>query len=220
MDNIPFTLTATELAEKIRIKDKERFLGEAEKLVESARQVARPKAVYTLMYIREKGDDWVCTGDVEFRSRVLRVNLDQVHRFFPFVATCGTELDEWATSFTGLYERFCADAVCELALRSAVGVLVRELSSRFKIGHSAMMNPGSLPDWPLEEQKKLFHLLGDPRQTIGVTLTDSCLMLPVKSLSGIRFATESDYENCMLCPRGDCPGRKAPYDPEMVSKYK
>jgi len=36
--------------------------------------------------------------------------------------------------------------------------------------------------------------------------------VPLKSGSGIWFPSESHYENCMLCPRTDCPNRRAPYD--------
>ena len=77
------------------------------------------------------------------------------------------------------------------------------------------MNPGSLADWPLEQQAELFEVLGDVRGAVGVELTESCLMIPIKSVSGIRFSTEVQFENCQLCPRDVCPGRRAPYDPEL-----
>jgi predicted transcriptional regulator len=46
-------------------------------------------------------------------------------------------------------------------------------------------------------------------------------MIPLKSTSGILFPTEVDYKNCQLCSRKNCPGRKAPYNPELLKeKYK
>jgi hypothetical protein len=48
-----------------------------------------------------------------------------------------------------------------------------------------------------------------------VTLTDSFLMVPTKSVSGIVFPTEVSFESCRLCPRSDCPGRRAKYDPNL-----
>jgi hypothetical protein len=80
------------------------------------------------------------------------------------------------------------------------------------------MNPGSLPDWPLQEQRQLFALLGDTRAAIGVELTDSCLMLPIKSLSGLRFPTGENFENCQLCPRERCPGRRTAYEPGLYER--
>ena len=52
-------------------------------------------------------------------------------------------------------------------------------------------------------------------RTIGVRLTDSFVMLPMKSVSGVYFPTEHTFASCQLCPRDDCPGRSAPYDPKL-----
>ena len=59
----------------------------------------------------------------------------------------------------------------------------------------------------------------DVEKLIGVRLTDSFLMVPMKSISGILFPTEVRFESCQLCPRKDCPGRRAPYDQALWSKY-
>ena len=45
------------------------------------------------------------------------------------------------------------------------------------------MNPGSLADWPMREQRPLFGLLGDTDAAIGVELMESYLMRPTKSVS-------------------------------------
>ena len=79
------------------------------------------------------------------------------------------------------------------------------------------MGPGSLADWPIQEQVNLFRLLGDTEAQVGVLLTESCLMLPTKSVSGIRFMASESWENCMLCPRPICPSRRAAYDPSLLS---
>ena len=73
------------------------------------------------------------------------------------------------------------------------------------------LNPGSLKEWPITGQVPLFELLGGVTEDIGVVLSDSLLMSPVKSVSGIMFQSEEAYENCQLCPRENCPGRRAPY---------
>jgi hypothetical protein len=43
-------------------------------------------------------------------------------------------------------------------------------------------------------------------------------MLPIKTVSGIRFPKEGTYENCQLCPRQKCPGRKALYDEGLYQR--
>jgi hypothetical protein len=106
----------------------------------------------------------------------------------------------------------------EAALRSAWDAVEKRLVHRYQLGRTAVMNPGSLANWPLEEQRLLFRLLGDPHEAIGVQLTDSFLMVPIKSVSGLRFPTEMHYENCQLCPRDPCPGRRAPYDSDLYDR--
>ena len=91
-------------------------------------------------------------------------------------------------------------------------------SSREPSGKLSRMNPGSLPDWPLSEQKPLFAVLGEGPAKIGVQLKDSFLMVPVKTVSGIFFPAEEKFESCQLCPREKCPGRRAPYDPELYDR--
>jgi hypothetical protein len=82
------------------------------------------------------------------------------------------------------------------------------------------MSPGSLQDWPLEAQSQLFQLLPDVEAAIGVRLTESLLMIPTKSVSGIYFQTEVSFVNCQLCQRGKCPGRKARYDEDLARDYR
>jgi hypothetical protein len=76
------------------------------------------------------------------------------------------------------------------------------------------MSPGSgdVDVWPIEQQKQLFGIFGDTQALIGVRLTDSCLMVPNKSVSGIRFPTEITFRACRLCHRENCRGRSAPFD--------
>jgi hypothetical protein len=81
------------------------------------------------------------------------------------------------------------------------------------------MAPGSLADWPIEEQAPLFKLLGDVDASIGVKLTDSMLMLPAKSISGVYFPADVSFFSCQLCPRERCESRKAKYDPKLAQEY-
>jgi hypothetical protein len=76
-----------------------------------------------------------------------------------------------------------------------------------------------LEDWPIEEQRPLFSILGDVEGSIGVRLNQSLLMIPGKSLSGIYFPTEIPFYSCQLCPRKSCPSRKASYDERLAREY-
>jgi len=55
----------------------------------------------------------------------------------------------------------------------------------------------------------------DVQQLIGVTLTNSCVMIPSKSVSGIFYSSEHDFQTCQLGRRENCSHRSAPFDPHM-----
>ncbi len=84
------------------------------------------------------------------------------------------------------------------------------------------MEPGSgaADVWPITQQKELFSIFGNVEDLIGVRLTHNYLMIPIKSVSGILFQTETTFETCQLCPREACIGRRAEYAPDLVRKYK
>ncbi len=218
LDEVPFEPALGPLAKRLRIKEGSRHLPELAQVLETARAVARPKAMYRLAYVDEKTPDTVRVEGIILRSRILRVNLEAAHRVFAYIATCGMELQRWGDGLDDILHRYWADAIKELALAAAIQALTHHLSTCYELGRTATMAPGSLADWPLREQRPLFQILGDPHAAIGVELTDSFLMIPNKTVSGIRFPTEERFESCQLCPRDSCPGRRAAFEPDLYDR--
>jgi hypothetical protein len=212
LDTIPFSLSAEELAPQLHIEPDSEDYELLGKLVVQACAIARPKAVFTASFITGRGDDYVELDNVRMLSRVMPVNLKDVHRAFPYVATCGEEAGEWSRGIKDPLFSWWADAIQIRLLRAASRYLHERLTDSLRLGRISSMNPGSLPDWPITEQTKLFSLFGDVRALIGVKLTDSMLMLPAKSVSGVYFEAERNFENCELCSRGNCPDRRKPFD--------
>lgn len=184
------------------------------RLVEIARKVARPKALVAEAFVEARGDDTVTIHGATFTSRMLRANLDGVERAFPFVATCGHEMDEVRLPADEFMAAFWWDEIKAAALTCATRSLQDFLQRRFLLGKSAAMHPGSgdVDVWAIQQQRELFAIFGDVQALIGVELTPSFLMVPNKSLSGIRFATEADFRSCQVCRRDNCPGRAAEFD--------
>jgi hypothetical protein len=218
LEGLRFKVDLEQLKKNLRIKVGTEMVGKIEGLVQEAQKVARPKVCYRVAYVESKGDEHLIIEEIQFTSRVLRINLEKVYRVFPFVASCGLELEEWSKSFEGILEQFWAEEIKVLAVRGAVRDLHEYLMDRYQTGQMSRMNPGSLPDWPLSEQKPLFALLGNGPTTIGVQLKKNFLMTPIKSVSGIWFPTEEKFESCQLCQREKCPGRRAPFDPDLFDR--
>ena len=223
LDTIPFKVDITELRRGLAMPEEagadDPSARTLEELAASAEKVARPKAAFKIGFIDERAADEVVIDGIRFASRVLRVNLDPIHRVFPHVASCGKELDEWSEGVADPLDRFAADLIKELAVRAALDSLVAHICAGHAIKKLSHMNPGSLPDWPLPQQAPLFELLGDLKALIGVRLTESFLMLPTKTVSGIFFPTETTFESCQLCPREVCPNRRAPYEQALYESH-
>ncbi len=218
LDNIPFQPDLPALLNTLHARPNSRHQLEIERLAAEAQAIARPKALYKVAAIGQRGPDHVVIDDITFRSRILVVNLEQAYRVFPSVATCGVELDEWVTSKDDMLDHFYADAIAELALRSATQAVIDHITEHFRPDGLSEMNPGSLADWPLHQQKPLFSLLGDPQSAIGVSLLPGMLMTPTKSVSSIWFPQAESFASCQLCPMPNCPGRRAPYDPDLAER--
>jgi hypothetical protein len=215
-----FQLTVQAVLKHMRMREDNRYVaGIVEELLAIACPIARPKALYKVAYVENRDENSLTIGGVTFTSRLLRVNLEGVERVFPYIATCGRELDSVTLPGDDFMRSYTLDVIKELALRSAVNHLETHLKNRFAINKLSRMNPGSLPAWPITDQSRLFAIFGDVAALIGVRLTESSLMIPVKSSSGILFPTEVSFESCRLCTRVGCPGRRATYDPDAARKY-
>jgi hypothetical protein len=208
------------IRQRLRVRPGSGLAAEFDAFASQVVARARPKAAYGLAGIDGKRDDGVTIEGVVFESRVLRVNLDEAQRVFPFMATCGVELDAWFGPRSGedVLKQFWLDALKEAALRDASRALLHDLNTRYVPGKTSAMNPGSLRDWPITQQRPFFQLMAEAASALGVTLNDSCLMTPNKSVTGLRFSIQEAWESCLLCPRDDCSGRRAAYDPARFER--
>ncbi len=218
-DQIEFNPDTDRFLKKMRIKPDSRQKELVFSLLDEGRQIGRPRAIYSIAGIDQHLEDGVVLNGIRMNSKVMSINLTEVHRVFPYLASSGRELFDWTQSKDGLLEKYYAEEISQVALRTAEKFLLSQLKNTYQLGKTSSLNPGSLKDWPITAQRSLFQLLGDPMELIGVELTESMLMLPNQSVSGIRYSSETDFSNCELCPRENCSHRRAPYD-EVLLKEK
>ena len=218
LKNISVNLSLDKVRKVLHMKP-DSDLSQVRNLVATVQQLIEPRVVYDVCYIEEKAEDSVIVGGLRLSSRVLRKNLDGVERIFPYVITLGSKLGEKQTACSDLLENYYLDSIGNLALTSVRKQLKKHLQSKFALEKMSSMAPGSLSNWPIEEQGPLFKLLGDVEASIGVKLTRSLLMIPAKSISGFYFPTEVSFYSCQLCPRKRCESRKAKYDEMLAGEY-
>ena len=194
LEQIPLSLDIGKVKDKLQGGD----WMQIQTLLEVAKPLISAKAVYEVCYIEEKLDDIVIIDGIRLRSRILRKNMEKVGRVFPYVITIGTTLEQKADASTDLLEKYYLDKIGNIALSEARNHLEEHLCSRFALNGLSYMSPGSLEDWPIEEQRPLFSILKGAEVSIGVRLTESLLMIPRKSVSGIYFPTEVAFYSCQL----------------------
>ncbi|MEE9399624.1 MAG: hypothetical protein V3V23_05080 [Dehalococcoidales bacterium] len=121
LDNIPIELDLEAVFNKLNLKNKNADVVEIiSQLVDMARSVARPKAVFEISGVDNKNGDSLHIHGVKFTSHVLRVNLDKLDTVYPYVVTCGRELDTINFPTDELLKAFFWDQIKEVAMRQAL----------------------------------------------------------------------------------------------------
>ncbi|MCL2813730.1 MAG: vitamin B12 dependent methionine synthase [Oscillospiraceae bacterium] len=218
LDNIPVNVTFDRALERLKIEEAE-DIELISGLFERAKEIARPKVLYREAFVEKIEGPDVVIDKTEFKSAVLAAALSDVHRVFAYVCTCGAEVDEWSHKEKDYVVSLWLDMIKEMFLGEAGAFLWDHLKNSYQFKNLSSVNPGSgnVENWDISQQKQLFALVGPVKEEIGVTLTDSFLMLPTKSTSGLLFPVDSEagFVNCALCTRKNCVGRRAAFDKEL-----
>jgi len=214
VNNIPVRVEFDEIKDKLLLDDQDDIDLVYPNFMKAV-QIAKPKAVCKVVYVEDIDDDLVTISGTTFRSAIMASNFKDAHRMFAYVATCGAEVDLWSREQGDYFMSLWLDMIKEMILTDAMTQFADIVTGKYSIDRYSTMNPGSgdADVWPIAQQRPLFDLIGDVQKDIGVVLTDSFLMIPTKSVSGILFPSESGYVNCEVCTRKNCRGRRAPYNP-------
>jgi len=216
----PFKLPREEIQATLAIKPGSSSELEFEKVLRHVEEIARPVSIYRIAYVENRFQDSVTIENETFHSQAMRLNFDEINRVFPYIATCGPEVDQIPLDEGDILKQFWLDAIKLSLLNFSFNHLIDTIKSRYKFDDVSTMNPGSgeVDVWPIEEQSQLFSLFGgtgEIEDQIGVHLHPSYLMTPNMSSSGIIFPSSVSYVNCQLCKREDCPSRQAEFDETM-----
>jgi len=219
LDNIPIKTTFEDSLKRLAIEEAE-DIELVRGLFQTAKGIAKPKALYREAFVEKISGGDVRVSGIDFQSDVLAMNLKNVHRVFAYVCTSGTEVDDWSHNEKDYVVSLWLDIIKEMFLHDAIAYFRERLKEAYQIKKLSAINPGSgnKENWPIAQQKPLFTLIGDVKEEICVTLTESYLMVPVKSTSGLFFPSEKEYVNCALCGRENCVGRRAEFDRELYNQ--
>lgn len=150
---------------------------------EALMQAAEPKYAVAVVNLSYPDENTVDMGFAQVCSQALTKNLCGCTRAFVFAVTLGIEVDRLISrlSKTSRAEAFIFDGVAS-AIAEAVTDLAEE-EIKGALACAQRFSPG-YADFPLEVQASLLDYLGAPTY-LGVTLSESLLMTPMKTVSAI-----------------------------------
>ena len=209
LDDVKVEFDLEAIGRKMRTRSSARAETLLRDLSREAEPIAKPRAAAKLCAVTVVSDTRLQLDGQAFDSPLLIENMGELGRAFPYLATEGDELAEWGRSFSGM-ERLFANAIQNAAMKQTEALLEKKLRDQFGITQLSAMNPGSLMVWPITQQTPLFELLAPLPEKLGITLLPTFMMKPEQTVSGIFFQTDKKFFSCQLCPRDDCPNRKAP----------
>ena len=161
----------------------------------------RPEGSFTDLFV----------GDLEFHpQKIITGQLKKADYVAVFVCTIGPNMEKWSKEATaagdmamGYLINTAASHVVEAAM-DVVHHFIEEQMSYHDLNITNRFSPGYC-NWSVAEQHKLFSLL--PEKFCGVTLTESALMTPIKSVSGfIGIGKNVRWRNypCDVCTNESC----------------
>lgn len=182
---------------------------------ESLRSAASKKSVYRIFDLEQPDAGTVRFGSLTVKSRNLGKNLRGCDKIVLFGATLGIGVDQLLSrtsktdmAFTvvlqacaaALLEEYCDE--CQEQIRAQMEEEGRYLRPRFSPGYG---------DFPMECQRELTRML-DCARRIGLTVTESLMMAPSKSVTAVIGAgadlVRCHVQGCEACQKTDCMYRR------------
>lgn len=184
---IPFALDFNEVKETLHIRDNKQMIQLTQEIIEKSVANAKPKGIYVCHSIEERGEDYIVVNGRKFISETLLNHTSTADKVFPYVITCGVELEKISQGTDDLLAQYIFDGVKSMILLCATDYISKHIIDTYGYKKLNYDIPGALNEWDMSEQAKLFDLIGNVSETIGVKLSDSNLMYPGKSVSGMYY---------------------------------
>ena len=183
MNNFDLKIRVRDVMRYLRVKQGDetmrRLLEECSK---SVYESASPKAVYTKVDVKIENYT-VDLGFIKVKSESLAIHLADCDEAYIFAATLGVGIDRLFEKYNRILQTKAA--VCD-ATASALIESFCDYVNEFVVGErEAVMrfSPG-YGDFDLKHQKEILSYL-DANKKIGISLTDSLMMVPAKSVTAI-----------------------------------
>lgn len=183
--------------------------------IEKLQHAAQPRWLYEVFPLRLESENQINFSCFQAHSKNLSKNLKGCEKVVIFAATLGIQVDLLIERYVKLQisqgvimqaiaaamiEQFCDQ--CQEEIRQKMELEGWYLRPRFSPGYG---------DFSLNHQTEIISVLQCPKK-IGLTLTDSLLMAPAKSVTAViglsRTPQPCHRHGCEVCEKKDCAFRR------------
>ena len=207
----------------IRLLGDQEGLGDAhtstlvEQYIEKCSRIMTPLAEYVMVdSVSTESLEEIAIGGIHFQTgKIIHNMLKNSDTYAFFLVTVGPDPEKLARDLLAngeFLEGYITDLVASALVDSVadqVHEAIRNVAFSRALKVTNRYSPGYC-SWDVAEQQKLFKLF--PDNTCGITLSESSLMSPVKSISGIVGMgpdVKFNEYTCEICPMKTCHFRKA-----------
>jgi hypothetical protein len=205
------------LGYKADVEPSARIASLLDECIDRTRHLTEPSYSYIISDIeRVEGSRTLVKGRVVFKSEVIARLLERCEKVAVFILTIGNRLEETVGRLADdglIVEAYVLDAIGSSVAESLADVVqskIGDVARAQGLCISRRFSPGYC-DWDINQQRVLFRAMdGD---SSGVCLSNECMMMPQKSISGIIGIGLCDqgvesYNPCETCNKRSCPGRR------------
>lgn len=216
--NSPIEPDIPEILRYLRSKPEETLISDIETVYKELSAKFNPAAAAAVFPIKRKNGSLFC-GETVLPGQAVSARMSGCERCVSLAVTLGFETDRLISALgqTSPYRAMIADACATAAVETLADratALCRDIFCRDSmITHR--FSPG-YGDLPLDIQQTLLDMV-DARRLLGLTVSRSCLLSPIKSVTAFIGIAEGDCRDSTL-PHGcescfmqkTCPYRKSP----------
>jgi len=159
----------------------------------------------------DHGRDSISINSHSFHTgKIVTGFINESEHFLLFIVTAGKGIELQSKKFLQGNDPllgYIFDVLGSLTVESALDKFLKNTEADFLQTGLKTTNPYSpgYCGWPVSDQQKLFSLFDE--ENCGITLSESCLMDPIKSISGIigigANITKQPY-SCTICDSKNC----------------
>jgi len=186
------------------------------KCISSCKAVMSPQGAYIWAEaLPEDSKEQIMMEGIQFNTgKIIKKMLSGAEAYAFLIVTAGMEPESRARELMEqgeFLEGYITDLVASTMVDSIADQVqehIRRMAADQELLISNRYSPGYC-SWDVSEQQKLFSLF--PKNCCDITLTDSSLMSPIKSISallGIGPSVKYQDYTCEICSMKDCAFRK------------